>query len=52
MHAKCMFRCCMAIYAILIGFLTSILRCFRLKVILHGFVHFACFCLFERYFQN
>ena len=49
MHAKCMFTCYIYSYkikitAILIGFcecFASILRCFHLKNMLHGFVHFA-----------
>ena len=64
MHAKCMCKCYIYKYIytyicnfdrILFECFASILRCFQLKVILHGFVHFAwilhVFSL-ERCFQN
>ena len=38
MHAKCMFRSFDGISYL--NVFSSILRCFHLKVILHGFVHF------------
>ena len=45
MHAKCMCKCYI-FDRIFIECFASILRCFHLKVILHGFVHvawiFAC----------
>ena len=63
MHAKCMCKCYIYIYIylhmqferIFIECFASILRCFHLKVIVHGFVHFAwilhVFSL-ERCFKN
>ena len=57
MHAKCLFKCYIYNYkttitAILIGWFLHILRCFHLKVILGGFVHFALMfaCFFIRTF--
>ncbi len=49
MHAKCMFKCYICIYLFICSFdwisplnvFSSILKCFHLKFILDGFVHFA-----------